>query len=66
MNTEGEMKGDSKETGTVFVHSEDRTKEAGSLEVEERAGETDYKMSQRVNEGTRSHQLPLSCPQRVV
>lgn len=33
VNMEGEMKGDSKETGMVFVHSEGRTKEMGSLEV---------------------------------
>lgn len=64
LRLEVNMKGDSKETGMVFVHSEGRTKGTGSLEVAGRENRRDRLSdeSERVNEGTGSHQLPLSCP----
>lgn len=64
----GEVKRGCEETDMVFVHSEGRTKGTGSLEVagrkSRRSGQLDE--SKRMNEGTGSHQLLLSCPQRIV
>lgn len=67
-NRKGEMKGDSKETGMVFVHREGRTKGTGSLGVVGRKSRRGRRLdeSKRANEGTGSHQLLLSCLQRVV
>lgn len=52
----------------VFVHSEGRTKGTGSLGVAGRKSRRGRRLdeSKRVNEGTGSHQLLLSCLQRVV
>ena len=64
------MKGDSKEIGMVFVYGAGKTKGMGSLEVagrKSRQGRRDsLDESKRVNEGTGSHQLQLSCPERVM
>lgn len=44
------MKGDSKETGVVFVYSEGRTKGTGSLEVADRESRRDRQLDESESE----------------